>query len=70
MQAVRRRTMGESDRARRSVVDHMEIIEALTVRDGDLAARRVREHTMRLHDHISKTWTRLEYLSSARNVAG
>ncbi len=48
MQAVRRRAMGESDRARRSVVDHMEIIDALTARDADLAARRVREHTMRL----------------------
>ena len=68
MQAVRRRTMGESDRARRSVVDHMGIIEALTARDGDLASRRVREHTMRLHDHISKTWTRLENLGSSRNA--
>jgi DNA-binding GntR family transcriptional regulator len=70
MKAVRRRAMGESDRARRSVADHMQIIEALTERDGDLAARRVREHTMRLHDHISKTWTRLENLSSARNAIG
>ncbi len=70
MQAVRRRTMGESDRARRSVADHMEIIEALMARDADLASRRVREHTMRLHDHISKTWNRLETLSSLRNAAG
>jgi DNA-binding GntR family transcriptional regulator len=62
MQAVRRRAMGESDRARRSVADHMQIIEALMARDADLSARRVREHTMRLHDHISKTWTRLETL--------
>ena len=38
MKAVRRRAMGESDRARRSVADHMQIIEALTERDGDLAA--------------------------------
>lgn len=70
MQAIRRRSMGESDRARRSVVDHMEIIEALAARDGDLASRRVREHTMRLHDHISKTWTRLETLGSLRDAAG
>ncbi len=60
MQAIRRRAMGESDRARRSVVDHMGIIEALEARDGDLASRRVREHTMRLHDHIHRTWTRLQ----------
>jgi DNA-binding GntR family transcriptional regulator len=69
MQAVRRRAMGESDRARKSVADHMEIIEALTSRDPDLASRRVREHTMRLHDHISKTWTRLETLGSLKSAA-
>ena len=68
MQAVRLRAMGESDRARRSVADHMEIIEALTSRDADLAARRVLEHTMRLHDHISKTWTRLESLGTLRSA--
>jgi DNA-binding GntR family transcriptional regulator len=62
MQAVRRRAMGESDRARRSVADHMQIIDALISRDADLASRRVREHTMRLHDHIAKTWTRIESL--------
>ena len=69
MQAVRRRTMGESDRARRSVVDHMEIIDALTARNADLASRRVREHTMRLHDHIAKTWSRVETIGSLRNAA-
>jgi putative heme degradation protein len=47
----------------------MEIIEALTSRDADLAARRVLEHTMRLHDHISKTWTRLESLGTLRSAA-
>ncbi len=60
IQAVRRRAMGESDRARRSVADHMEIIEALESRDADLASRSVRKHTMRLHDHIRKTWSGLE----------
>ena len=69
MQAVRRRAMGESDRARRSVADHMGIINALIDRDADLAARRVREHTMRLHDHISKTWTRLEMQPPPRQAA-
>ncbi len=64
MQAVRRRTMGESDRARRSVADHMEILDALIARDGPLASRLVREHTMRLHDHIARTWTRLESIGS------
>lgn len=70
MRAIRRRAMGESDRARKSVVDHMEIIEALLARDADLAASCVREHTMRLHDHISKTWARLEAIESSRLAVG
>ena len=60
MHAVRRRAIGESDRAARSVVDHMGIIEALEARDGALAADRVREHTMRLHNHVRREWSRLE----------
>jgi hypothetical protein len=30
----------------------------------------VREHTMRLHDHVRKTWTRLESRGSTRVEAG
>ena len=59
MYAVRRRAMEESDRAAHSVVDHMEIIEALESRDADLASRLVRQHTMRLHDHIRDMWAEL-----------
>ncbi|PHQ94135.1 MAG: GntR family transcriptional regulator [Marinosulfonomonas sp.] len=70
MQAIRRRAMGEGDRALKSVVDHMEIIEALLARDADLAADRVREHTMRLHVHISKTWVRLETIGSLKIAVG
>jgi DNA-binding GntR family transcriptional regulator len=70
MHAARRRAMGESDRAKRSVVDHMEIIDALEARDSSLAARLVREHTMRLHDHIRKTWTRLEGRRGGSVAAG
>lgn len=66
MHAVRRRAMGENDRATRSVVDHMAIIEALESRDPDLAAERVRQHTMRLHDHVRRTWTRLETISRSK----
>ncbi|MGR3803051.1 GntR family transcriptional regulator [Marinibacterium profundimaris] len=60
MHAVRLRAMGEGDRLRRSIVDHAEIIEALESRDPDLAEFRVREHTMRLHEHVRRTWTRLD----------
>ncbi len=69
MHAVRRRAMGEDDRVSRSVVDHMEIIDALDSRDADLASRLVREHTMKLHDHIHTTWTRLESLGSGETQA-
>lgn len=67
MHAVRRRAMGESDRATRSVVDHMGIIEALESREPSLAAERVCEHTMRLHDHVGRTWARMESWSKARS---
>ena len=60
MYSVRRRAMGESDRAKKSVQDHMEIIEALEVRDAELASTRVLDHTMRLHAHIDTTWAKLE----------
>ncbi|WP_164721698.1 GntR family transcriptional regulator [Silicimonas algicola] len=60
MHAVRLRAMSEGDRVRRSVVDHAEIIEAIESRDPDEAERRVREHTMRLHEHVRRTWTKLE----------
>ena len=59
MHAVRQRAMGEGDRVTRSIVDHMEIIEALEAREADVAASKVREHTMRLHDHVRRSWRRL-----------
>ena len=70
MHAARRRAMEEDDRASRSVVDHMEIIEALEARDGDLAGRLVREHTMKLHQHIRTTWKKLESQGSGPVAAG
>ena len=59
MHAVRRRALAENNRASRSVVDHMGIIEALEERDAELAAQLVRVHTMRLHDHVKRVWTKL-----------
>ncbi|MEO1140356.1 MAG: GntR family transcriptional regulator [Pseudomonadota bacterium] len=56
MHAVRRQAMGEEDRVARSVADHMGIIEALEARDPVVAADRVRDHTMRLHDHVRQFW--------------
>ena len=54
MRAVREVTIGQDNRARRSIKDHMQIIAALEARDADLAERRVREHTMGLAAHIEE----------------
>ncbi len=54
MRSIRARTISEGDRANRSIIDHMHIIEALESRDSDLAARLVREHSLNLSAHIEK----------------
>ena len=59
MRGIRARTIGEKDRAKRSIIDHMHIIEALERRDADLAERLVREHTLNLAAHVEKHVTYL-----------
>lgn len=54
VRAIRRRTIHEKDRAQRSVKDHSSIVEALVKRDADLASRLVREHTMKLREHVER----------------
>lgn len=54
MRAIRARTIFEKDRADRSVVDHMHIVEAIEARDTELAERLVREHTLNLKAHVEK----------------
>ncbi len=54
MRAIRQRTIFEQDRAKRSIVDHTQIVEALEVRDAETAERLVREHTLRLRDHVER----------------
>ncbi len=54
MRAIRARTIGERDRASRSIIDHMHIIEAIERRDTELAERLVRDHSFGLADHIRK----------------
>lgn len=48
VRAIRRMTIGESDRAARSIGDHMQIIEALEARDTERAEQLVREHSLDL----------------------
>jgi DNA-binding GntR family transcriptional regulator len=52
VRAIRQRTIFESDRAKRSIVDHKEIVAALEARDTERAERLVREHTLKLRDHV------------------
>jgi DNA-binding GntR family transcriptional regulator len=54
VRAIRQRTIFEADRAKRSVLDHREIVAALERRDADGAERLVREHTLRLREHVER----------------
>jgi DNA-binding GntR family transcriptional regulator len=56
VRAIRRHTIGEGDRAERSIVDHMHIIEALEARDPELAETLVRDHELNLGRHVKRTW--------------
>jgi len=54
MRMIRRKTIGEQDRAARSIRDHMNIIEALEARDTERAEDLVRNHALGLAEHVSK----------------
>jgi DNA-binding GntR family transcriptional regulator len=54
VRAIRRLTISQTDRASRSIVDHMRIIEALERRDTELAERLVRQHSLDLAAHVEK----------------
>src|SRR5438477_11582872 len=52
MRAIRKITIHQENRAARSIIDHMRIIEALERRDPELAERLAREHTLGLAAHV------------------
>jgi DNA-binding GntR family transcriptional regulator len=52
VRAIRKMTISQSDRASRSIVDHLRIIEALEKRDTELAERLVRQHSLDLADYV------------------
>ena len=54
VRAIRKMTISQSDRAARSIIDHMRIIEALERRDTELAERLVRQHSLDLAAHVEK----------------
>jgi DNA-binding GntR family transcriptional regulator len=54
MRMIRRKTIGEQDRADRSIRDHIHIIEALEARDTARAEALVRDHALGLAEHVAK----------------
>ena len=60
MRGIRARTINEEDRAARSIIDHLSIIEALESRDAERAENLVREHALNLANHVEKY---VDYLS-------
>lgn len=54
MRMIRRKTIGENDRADRSIRDHMNIIQALEARDTARAEELVRQHALGLAEHVAK----------------
>jgi DNA-binding GntR family transcriptional regulator len=54
MRMIRRKTIGEEDRADRSIRDHMNIIQAIEARDTERAEDLVRNHAMGLAEHVAR----------------
>jgi DNA-binding GntR family transcriptional regulator len=54
MRMIRRKTIGEEDRADRSIRDHMNIIQALEARDTERAEDLVRNHALGLAEHVAR----------------
>jgi DNA-binding GntR family transcriptional regulator len=54
MRMIRRKTIGERDRADRSIRDHLNIIQALEARDTERAEDLVRNHALGLAEHVAR----------------
>lgn len=54
MRMIRRQTIGERDRADRSIRDHMNIIQAIEARDTARAEELVRDHALGLAEHVAR----------------
>jgi DNA-binding GntR family transcriptional regulator len=54
VRAIRRTTIAQDDRAARSIVDHLHIIDAIERRDTELAERLTRQHTLDLAAHVER----------------
>jgi DNA-binding GntR family transcriptional regulator len=54
MRMIRRKTIGEQDRADRSIRDHMNIIQAIEAHDTARAEALVRDHALGLAEHVTR----------------
>jgi DNA-binding GntR family transcriptional regulator len=54
VRAIRKLTISQDNRAARSIVDHLNIIEALEQRNTELAERLTRQHTLDLATHVER----------------
>ena len=54
VRAIRRATISQNNRAARSIIEHLKIIEALERRDTELAERLARQHTLDLAVHVDR----------------
>ena len=54
MRMIRRKAIGEDERANRSIRDHVNIIEALERRETERAEALVREHALSLAEHVAR----------------
>jgi len=54
VRAIRKATISQDNRAARSIIDHLKIIEALERRDTELAERLTRRHTLDLAAHVER----------------
>src|ERR1700674_978086 len=52
VRAIRKVTISQDNRAARSIIDHLKIIEAIEHRDTELAERLTRQHTLDLATHV------------------
>lgn len=54
VRAIRKATISQNDRAARSIIDHLRIVEALERRDTELAERLSRQHALDLATHVER----------------
>jgi DNA-binding GntR family transcriptional regulator len=54
VRAIRKATISQDNRAARSIIDHLKIIEALERRETELAEKLTRQHTLDLAAHVER----------------